>query len=80
MTIEIDEMAQVDFDITISEDGKFITIVEAREDNAGVYICEATTALGKVNGTVGTLSVDPPRMLLAVCVYIYIYTYIYIYI
>ena len=62
-------MTPDEFGITISEDGKFITIMEATEDNAGDYICEATTALGKVNGTVGTLSVDPPRMLLAMCIY-----------
>ena len=64
----IDDTTQDEFGITISEDGKSITIMEATEENAGDYICEATAALGKVNGTVGTLSVDPPRMLLAVCI------------
>ena len=55
-------MTKDEYGIEIAEDSASITITQATaEDNAGEYICEASTDLGKVNRTVGTLRVDPLR-------------------
>ena len=68
VTIEIDEMTKDEYGIVIAEGSTSIKIMEATEGNAGEYICEASTDLGKVNKTVGTLSVDPPCMYVAGCI------------
>ena len=55
MTIE-----ELMLNIVLSDDLKTITISEVTEDDEGMYTCQATTALGKVNRT-ATLTVNAPR-------------------
>ena len=62
VTVQVNAMTieELMLNIMLSDDLTTITINEVTEDDEGMYTCQVTTTLGKVNRT-ATLTVNAPR-------------------